>query len=55
VEAQLTCYDAGFYCAGISSVGLSEADDTRITYDTPLAFAETLGSRAMPFEEAQEH
>jgi len=42
VEAQLTGYDACFYCAGISSVGMNEADYTRITYDTPLAFAQTL-------------
>jgi uncharacterized protein YbjT (DUF2867 family) len=42
VEAQLTGYDACFYCAGISSAGLSEAEYTVITYDTPLAFAETL-------------
>jgi uncharacterized protein YbjT (DUF2867 family) len=42
VEAQLTGYDACFYCAGISSVGMKEADYTRVTYDTPLHFAETL-------------
>lgn len=42
VEAQLSGYDACFYCAGISSVGMSEADYTAVTYDTPLAFATTL-------------
>jgi len=42
VESQLTGYDACFYCAGVSSVGMTEADYTRITYDTPLAFATTL-------------
>jgi uncharacterized protein YbjT (DUF2867 family) len=42
VEAQLTGYDACFYCAGASSVGMSEADYTVISYDTPLAFATTL-------------
>jgi uncharacterized protein YbjT (DUF2867 family) len=42
VEAELSGYDACFYCAGISSVGLSEAEYTTITYDTPLAFAATL-------------
>lgn len=41
-EARLTGYDGCFYCAGISSVGMSEADYTRISYDTPLAFAATL-------------
>lgn len=38
----LTGYDACFYCAGISSAGMSEADYTVVTYDTPVAFAETL-------------
>ena len=42
VETELTGYDGCFYCAGVSSVGLSEAEYTRITYDTPLAFAQTL-------------
>jgi len=42
VEPQLTGYDACFYCAGVSSVGMSEADYTVVTYDTPLAFATTL-------------
>jgi uncharacterized protein YbjT (DUF2867 family) len=42
VEATLTGYDACFYCAGVSSVGMSEADYTAITYDTTIAFATTL-------------
>lgn len=42
VEPQLTGYDACFYCAGVSSVGMNEADYTVATYDTPLAFATTL-------------
>jgi uncharacterized protein YbjT (DUF2867 family) len=42
VEAQLSGFDACFYCAGVSSVGMSEADYTAITYDTPLAFAKVL-------------
>jgi uncharacterized protein YbjT (DUF2867 family) len=42
IEDQLTGYDACFYCAGISSNGVSEADYTRITYDTTLHFANTL-------------
>ncbi|HTV22021.1 MAG TPA: NAD-dependent epimerase/dehydratase family protein [Polyangiaceae bacterium] len=42
VEDQLTGYDACFYCAGISSVGMNEADYSAVTYDTPLAFASTL-------------
>jgi len=35
-------YDACFFCAGVSSVGKSEAEYTRITYDTTLHFAEQL-------------
>jgi uncharacterized protein YbjT (DUF2867 family) len=42
VESKLTGYDACFYCAGVSSVGMSEADYTVATYDTPVAFATTL-------------
>lgn len=42
VEGKLTGYDACFYCAGISSVGMTEADYMVVTYDTPLAFASTL-------------
>ncbi|MES2388675.1 MAG: NAD-dependent epimerase/dehydratase family protein [Bacteroidota bacterium] len=39
---ELSGYDACFYCAGISAVGLNEAQYTKITYDTPLRFAEKL-------------
>jgi uncharacterized protein YbjT (DUF2867 family) len=42
VEARLTGYDACFYCAGVSSVGMSEADYTIASYDTPLALVTTL-------------
>jgi len=42
VEASLTGYDACFYCAGISSLGMNEADYTVVTYDTPVAFATSL-------------
>lgn len=35
-------YDACFFCAGISSVGMKEDRYTYITYDTTLAFARTL-------------
>jgi uncharacterized protein YbjT (DUF2867 family) len=40
----LTGYDACFYCAGISSVGMDEAKYTKITYDTTLSFASKLAS-----------
>lgn len=35
----LSGYDACFYCAGISSLGLDEKTYTTITYDTTLHFA----------------
>ena len=35
-------YDACFFCAGISSVGIKEDKYTRITYDTTMAFAKGL-------------
>lgn len=41
---QLAGYDACFYCAGISSSGMSEADYTHITYDVTLHFAQKLAS-----------
>lgn len=42
VSSQLSGYDACFYCAGVSSAGMSEADYTQITYDITLHFARTL-------------
>lgn len=42
IEGELRGYDACFYCAGISSVGMNEADYTVVTYDTPVAFATVL-------------
>jgi hypothetical protein len=41
-KAQLTGYNACFYCAGISSNGMNEAEYTRITYDTAMYFATIL-------------
>jgi uncharacterized protein YbjT (DUF2867 family) len=42
VTSQLSGYDACFYCAGISSAGMKEADYQHITYDITLNFAQTL-------------
>ncbi|MGC4119523.1 MAG: epimerase [Myxococcales bacterium] len=42
IEAELAGYDACFFCLGISSAGMSEADYTRITYDFTLAAAHAL-------------
>lgn len=39
---QFKNYDACFYCAGKSSVGMNEADYTKLTYDTVMAFAQKL-------------
>lgn len=41
-DKALTGYDACFYCAGISSVGMSEEKYTHITYDTTMVFAKKL-------------
>jgi uncharacterized protein YbjT (DUF2867 family) len=41
-DNMLMGYDACFFCAGISSIGKSEEDYTRITYDTTLHFAKIL-------------
>lgn len=42
IRDKLQGYDACFYCAGVSSVGMTEAAYTRITYDTTLQVAQTL-------------
>ncbi|HMI01705.1 MAG TPA: hypothetical protein VK541_04440, partial [Pedobacter sp.] len=44
-DAALSGYDACFFCAGISSVGMSEADYTRITYDTTMHFARAVSAQ----------
>ncbi len=41
-DEKLKGYDACFYCAGISAVGMKEEDYKRITYDTTLHFAKVL-------------
>lgn len=41
-ESEITGYDACFFCAGISSVGMSEEKFRYITYDTTMAFAKAL-------------
>jgi uncharacterized protein YbjT (DUF2867 family) len=42
IEWQLTGYDACFFCLGVSSIGMSEVDYRRVTYDFTLAAARTL-------------
>jgi len=42
IEAQLAGFHACFFCLGVSSVGMREADYERVTYDITLAAAQTL-------------
>jgi hypothetical protein len=42
VENELAGYDACFFCLGVSSAGMKEADYRRVTYDITLAAARTL-------------
>jgi uncharacterized protein YbjT (DUF2867 family) len=46
IEAELAGYDACFFCLGVSSAGMSEADYTRITFDYTLAAAQALLKRS---------
>lgn len=41
-DENLKGYDACFYCAGVSSVGIKAEEYKRITYDTTLHFAKAL-------------
>jgi uncharacterized protein YbjT (DUF2867 family) len=45
IADELTGYDACFFCLGVSSVGMNEADYRRVTYDITLAAARTLAER----------
>ncbi len=42
LEKALTGFDACFFCLGVSSVGMSEEDYRRVTYDYTLSAAKTL-------------
>jgi len=42
VESRLSGYNACFFCAGVSSVGMKASEYTRITYDLTLNFAKNL-------------
>lgn len=41
-DEKLKGYDACFFCAGVSSVGLKEEEFRRLTYDTTIHFAKCL-------------
>ncbi|GAL83931.1 hypothetical protein Phep_3105 [Sporocytophaga myxococcoides] len=43
-KESLVGYDRCFYCAGVSSIGMSEEKYTYITYDTTIHFAGVLAS-----------
>ena len=51
VASELTGLDACFYCIGVTSLGMSEAEYTRVTHDLTLAIADQLLARnpAMAF------
>ena len=42
IQAQLAGYDACFFCLGVSSVGMSEADYARVTQDLTLELGRAL-------------
>lgn len=42
IQSQLTGVDACFFCLGVSSLGMSEADYTRVTYDLTTGVGRTL-------------
>jgi uncharacterized protein YbjT (DUF2867 family) len=42
IENELAGYDACFFCLGVSSAGMKEADYRRVTYDITLAAARVL-------------
>ena len=44
LEADLAACDACFFCLGVSSVGMTEQDYRRVTYDLTLAVARTLAA-----------
>jgi uncharacterized protein YbjT (DUF2867 family) len=42
IESKLSGFDACFFCLGVSSAGMNEADYERVTYGITVAAAETL-------------
>ena len=45
IEDQLTGFDACYFCLGMSSIGVKEADYYKVTYTLTMHFAETLIKR----------
>ena len=44
IAEQMKGYNACYFCAGVSSLGLSEEEYTRITYSLTMSFAQTLSA-----------
>lgn len=42
IKAELSAYNCCLFCLGVSSVGMNEADYTKMTYDLTLNFAKVL-------------
>jgi uncharacterized protein YbjT (DUF2867 family) len=42
LTSQVGGYDACFFCLGVSSIGMSEEQYTKVTYDLTLGFAKTM-------------
>jgi uncharacterized protein YbjT (DUF2867 family) len=42
IESQLSGFDACFFCLGVSSAGMAEAEYRRVTFDIAMAVAQTL-------------
>ena len=45
-DETLKAYDACFFCAGVSSVGMKEPEYTLITYETTVAFAKAVNPKS---------
>ena len=46
IEAELAGFDACFFCLGVSSIRMTEAEYVRLTYDLTLAVARTVVRRS---------
>ena len=44
-DPKLAGFDACFFCAGVSSVGMDKALYEKLTYDTTMAFAKAIGAQ----------
>ncbi|MCB9045164.1 MAG: NAD-dependent epimerase/dehydratase family protein [Chitinophagales bacterium] len=49
IKDRLQGYDACYFCLGVSVIGLSEQEYTRITYDLTMHFAQTVINPGMTF------